>query len=79
MKEPDYVLSLMSKYNINSRNDGTTMSRHYRDENGKNVSNCFKYTVFINNHFQYRHVVHDINHNRMQPITLGKKSGIQSL
>ena len=60
MKEPDYIMSLMSMYGTNQRIDGKE-TRHDWKENGVSKTTMFKYPEVIDNHFRYRHSVD--NHN----------------
>ena len=69
MKEPDYVMNMMSTYGTLNEVDDANTKRHYTDGDGNEVSIEFKYTEVVNNHFKYRHVVDD-NNNRMQPISI---------
>ena len=64
MREPDYVMKIMSTYG------GLTVQEDQRDsirayyENGE-IKNCtFKYMIPFANHFLYRHMVND--HNSIQ-------------
>eukprot|EP00980_Cylindrotheca_fusiformis_P024084 scaffold11524_cov91-Cylindrotheca_fusiformis.AAC.3 len=64
MKEPDYVMSLMTSYGtLNRMGRGTK-----RNHNGRQVS--FQYPEIVHNHFKYRHAVDDHNSKRHQPISL---------
>ena len=69
MKEPDYIMSIMSTYGTLNESENST-KRIYKNENGQEVTTEFFYTEVFNNHFQYRHVVDDNNNNRMQPISI---------
>ena len=60
MKEPDYIMSLMSTYGTNQRVDGKETRRDWK-ENGINKTTMFKYPEVIDNHFRYRHSVDDHN------------------
>ena len=69
MKEPDYVMSLMSTYGTNNRDNGKETRRDWK-ENGENKRKTFQYPEVINNHFSYRHAVDDHNAKRHSPISL---------
>ncbi|KAG7356336.1 transposase IS4 [Nitzschia inconspicua] len=61
MKEPDYVMMLMSTYGTNIR-----MGEH---KNRDGVE-AFQYPEVVHNHYQYRHQIDDHNNKRHQPISL---------
>ena len=70
MKEPDYVMSLMSLYGTNMR-EGKTTFRKWHDKNHNWVRNkSVRYPEVIHNHFKYRHAVDDHNAKRHSPISL---------
>ena len=64
LKEPDYIMKLMSTYG------GLTIPSHQREskriweENGENRRTTFQYTEPFANHFNYRHAVDDHNNLR---------------
>jgi hypothetical protein len=68
MKEPDYVMKLMSTYGTNER-VGEGKKRVYK-VNGESRQVTFQYPEVVHNHFQYRHVIHDHNAKRHSPISL---------
>lgn len=65
MKEPDYVMLLMTTYGTCQRFGKITKRRLPRNEI---VS--FQYPEVIANHFKYRHIVDDHNAKRHAPISL---------
>ena len=69
MKEPDYVMSIMSTYGTCNVTDSST-KRIYKNENNEEVSVYFNYTEVFHNHYKFRHAVDDNNNNRMQPISI---------
>lgn len=69
MKEPDYVMSIMTSYGTTEEIAEGTTQRDYKDDNGEPVRKKFKYTEIIYNHFKYRHAVDDHNNKRHQPIS----------
>ena len=69
MKEPEYVMSLMSTYDMNDHDNGKETRRDWK-ENGENKRNTFQYLEVINNQFLYRHAVDDHNAKRHSPISL---------
>ena len=69
MKEPDYVMSLMSSYGTNDCEEGREMRRQWK-QNGELVTKKFKYPEVVNNHFLFRHSVDDHNMKRHSPISL---------
>jgi len=64
MKEPDYVMMLMSTYGLMERMG----EEKRRDVAGTRV--VFRYPEIIHNHYQYRDAVDSNNARRMQPIAL---------
>ena len=68
MKEPDYVMSLMSTYGTNERT-GKLTSRKWK-ENGVVKTKTFSYPEVVANHFLYRHSIDDHNSKRHSPISL---------
>ena len=68
LKEPDYVMSLMSTYGTNERG-GKEQIRNF-EENGQKRRRTFHYPETIRNHFKYRDVVDNHNATRMFPIAL---------
>ena len=68
MKEPDYVMSLMSSYGTNQRM-GKETQREWRS-GGNTQQMTFQYPEVIRNHFLYRHAVDDHNGKRHSPISL---------
>ena len=68
MKEPEYVMSLMSTYGTNNCDNGKETRRDWK-ENGENKRKTFQYPEVINNHFLYRPAVDDRNAKRHSPIS----------
>jgi Transposase IS4 len=68
MKEPDYVMKLMSTYGTNER-VGVLKNRSYK-VNGVLCESTFKYPEIVHNHFKYRHIIDDHNAKRHSPISL---------
>ena len=69
MKEPDYVMSLMSTYGTNNRDNGKETRRSWK-VGGEARSTSFRYPEVVHNHFLYRHAVDDHNGKRHSPISL---------
>ena len=69
MKEPDYVMSLMTTYG-STEHMGTATRRNYKDDNVNVPVKIFKYPEVIHNHFKGRHAVDDHNAKRHSPISL---------
>ena len=69
MKELDYVMSLMSTYGTNDRDNGKETRRDWK-EGPTMKSATFKYPEVIHNHFMFRHAVDDHNGKRHSPISL---------
>ena len=69
MKEPDYVMSLMSTYGTNLRS-GKETCREWVDSDGTKKTTKFNYPEVVGNHFLYRHSVADHNNKRHSPISL---------
>ena len=70
MKEPDYVMKLMSTYGTNERNEAHKTRRVWKDKDKKTVSKTFNYPEIMSNHFKFRHAVDDHNGRRHSPICL---------
>ena len=68
MKEPDYVMQLMSTYGTTER-VGDDKFRIFRDGAEKRRKVC-KYPEVVHNHFKYRHAVDDHDNRRQSPISL---------
>ena len=67
MKDPDYVMKIMSTYGGLLENDWQPESaRTYKDLAGKTQNVSFRYKIPFSNHFDYRHVVDDHNNLRHQ-------------
>ena len=69
MKEPDYVMSLMSTYGTNLRT-GKETSREWVDRDGTKKNGKLNYPEVVGNHFLYQHSVDDHNNKRHSPISL---------
>ena len=64
MKEPDYVMMLMSTY-------GTLQRRgEEKDRIVDHAKVSFKYPELIFNHYTFRHAVDDHNNRRQAPISI---------
>ena len=70
LKEPDYVMKLMSTYGTNERNTNHKTRRLYKNDNKEQVSTDFYYPEIMSNHFKFRHAVDDHNAKRHAPICL---------
>lgn len=68
MREPDYIMSLMSTYGTMDR-IGEEKSRSWK-ENGVTKTTKFQYPEVVHNHYKYRHMVDDHNARRQSPISL---------
>ena len=64
MKEPEYVMKIMSTCGGLTVNDGQRESKRVVKKNGENETIRFKYTAPFSNHFDYRHVIDDHNNIR---------------
>ena len=69
MKEPDYVMSLMFTYGMNSRHSGKETQHNWK-EGGVMVTKTFKYPEVVHNHFQNCHSFNDHNAKRHCPISI---------
>ena len=69
MIEPDYVMSLMSTYGTNNRDNGKETHCNWR-VGGEARSTLFRYPEVVHNHFLYCHAVDDHNGKRHSPISL---------
>ena len=65
MKEPDYVMSIMSTYGTNQRTGKETQRELVGGGRKK-----FSYPKVIGNHFLYQHSVDDHNNKRHSPISI---------
>jgi len=74
MKEPDYIMSIMSTYGTTSPKDSQKETRHhYKNMQGQIVTTTFKYPDIVANHYAYRGCVDDHNNKRQDG---GKKQGL---
>ena len=65
MKEPAFVMKLMSTYGDTATPPKQEKTRrYYKDENGDTVRREFLYTTLFSNHFLYRHKIDDHNNDR---------------
>ena len=69
MKEPDYIMSLISTYGTNLRT-GKETSCEWVDSGGVKKNGKFHYPEVLGNHFLYRHSVNDHNNKQHSPISL---------
>jgi hypothetical protein len=69
MKEPDYVMMLMSTYGTLETHSQRETSRCWKDSNGAVKKKNFKYPEVMDNHFLFRHAVDDHNLRRHAPIS----------
>ena len=60
MKEPDYVISLMSTYGSNQQS-GKETTHEWVDGSGNSQKTTFNYPEVVGNHFLYCHSVDDHN------------------
>ena len=70
MKEPDYVMKLMSTYGTNERVLDYQTQCIWLDERKSLVTKKNRYPEVISKHFKYRHAVDDHNANKHSPICL---------
>ena len=70
MKEPDYVMKLMSTYGTNELQSGHPTQRVYLDSEEKSCTTNFCYAEVVSNHFKYSHSVDDHNAKIHSPICL---------
>ena len=68
LKEPDYVMSLMSTYGVMEVR-GKEQTRSYKKD-GATKTVKFQYPEVVHNHFTYRDSVDSNNSSRMDPIAL---------
>ena len=61
MKEPDYVIKIMSTYGGLFEKDGQKTSERKFKVGGEDNVVTFKYKIPFSNHFDYRHIVDDHN------------------
>ena len=60
MKEPDYIMSLMSTYGTN-QHSGKETTREWEDGSGNSQRTKFNYPEVFGNHFLYCHSIDDHN------------------
>ena len=70
MKEPDYVMQIMSTYGTLETADGKESSRRFASEDGVTQEVTFRYPEVVDMHYKYRHSVDDNNAKRQKPISL---------
>ena len=68
MKEPDYVMMLMSSYGTLS-GCGEEKRRHFK-VNGEKQEKTFKYPEVVHNHYKYRDCIDNHNSQRMHPLSM---------
>ena len=68
MKEPDYVMMLMSMYGTLT-SMGENKKRHY-SENGVKMTKEFKYPEVLYNHYSYCNMINNHNSSQMHPISM---------
>jgi len=68
MKEPDYVMMLMSTYSTLDTQSRRETSCSWKDADGTVKKKRFKYPEVVDNHFLYHHWVDDHNLWRHAPI-----------
>ena len=61
MKEPDYVMMIMTTYG--------TLGRHYMVNGVKHVT-TFRYPEVVSNHYHYWDVIDNHNSYRMHPLSM---------
>ena len=66
MKEPDYVMKVMSTYGGLVVKEGQKESTRKYEKNGAMHTKTFKYTVPFSNHFDFCHCIDDHNNLRHQ-------------
>ena len=69
MKEPDYVMNMMSIYSTCNETYFKTKCV-YKNKNDKEVSIEFNYTEVFRKHYMFCNIVDDNNKNRMQPVSI---------
>ena len=68
MKEPDYVMMLMSSYGTLS-GCGEEKRQHFK-VNGEKQEKTFKYPEVVHNHYKYRDCIDNHNSQRMHPLSM---------
>ena len=68
MKEPDYIMMLMSTYGMTLRM-GVTKRRHYTVEGVKKVVE-FQYPEIVHNHYKFCDMIDNHNSFQMHPISM---------
>ena len=68
MKEPDYIMMLMSSYGTLSE-CGEEKKQHFK-VNGEKQEKTFKYPEVVYNHYKYRDCIDNHNSQRMHPLSM---------
>ena len=67
IKEPDYVMIIMTTYGTLDHLEGSDTQQRYKGVGGELVTKKFKYHKNFSNHFNYRHQVDDAKNWRHSP------------
>lgn len=70
LKEPEYVMIMMSTYGTPKEVDGASTKQTFMNENSELTTKSFKYTEVFANHFKFRHQVDDHNNRSHSPVSL---------
>ena len=70
MREPDYVMKLVSIYGTNELQADHCTKRIYEDSQKDTVTTIFCYPEVVSNCFKFRHTMDDHNTRRHAPISL---------
>ena len=68
IKEPDYVMLMMTTYGKLEHLEGLDTQQRYKGGGGKLVTKQFNCCEVFRNHFNYRHQVYDNNNRHHSPI-----------
>ena len=78
MKDPDYVMLVMTTYGVLEQFEGLYKQRRYKGAGGELVTRKFNYCEVFGDHFNYRHQV-DNNSNQRHYIFYLIGIGIQNI
>ena len=68
LKEPDYVILMMTTYRTLENFEGSDMKRRFKGSGRKLVTKWFNYCGVFGNHFHYCHQVDNNNNFHNFPI-----------
>ena len=70
IKDPDYVILMMTTYGTLEHLEGLDTQRRYKGDGGELMTKQFNYCEVFGNHFNYRNQVDNNNNQRHFPISV---------